>query len=273
MEGRHKLLRKPWVSLIIYPIFAVVVFVGVIGVGLSLLMPDIPVQEYTSVNLAASLGFLAGGIIALLVHRIIFRKDFVFGSWLRHMPKGFLLGLPLLVPVVLNLTGIDYASLSRGFVIAAFLESLAPAVYEEVCFRVLPVSTAIWSMRDEKKILLIFVLPSAIFALFHIGAGGSLLGAALSVLFGLGLGLMNEMIYLRSGTFIPAMIYHLLINFTGNLQAAGVTGTTAASISSVVITILICVMFIVFAFIFVRPSVRPQIMNIWSHKYRDYERA
>ena len=269
MNERHKLLRKPWVSLIICPVFAVIVFVGIIGGTLGLFMPKIPAQEYSSGNIAGSLGFLAGGIIALLVHRLIFWKDFVFGSWLKHVTKGFLLGLPLLVPVVLNLTSINYSSLSRGFVIAAFLESLAPAVYEEVCFRVLPVSTTMWSMRDEKKILLILVLPSVIFALFHIGAGGNPLGAFLSVLFGFGLGLMNEMIYLRSGSFIPAMIYHLLINFTGNLQAAGVTGTSAASTFSVIITVLICMMLIAFSFILVRPAVRPDIMNIWNHKFTE----
>lgn len=37
------------------------------------------------------------------------------------------------------------------------------------------------------------IVFGVIFALFHIGAGGSPLGAFLSVLFGLGLGLMNEM--------------------------------------------------------------------------------
>ena len=240
-----------------------------IGGTLSLFMPNIPAQEYFPGNIAGRLGFLAGGIIALLVHRLIFWKDFVFGSWLKHVAKGFLLGLPLLVPVVLNLTSIHYSSLTRSFVIAAFLVSLAPAVYEEVCFRVLPVSTAMWSMRDEKKILLIHVLPSAVFALFHVGAGGSPLGAFLSVLFGFGLGLMNEMIYLRSGSFIPAMVYHLLINFTGSLQTAGVTGTSASGMFSVIITILVCMMLIAFSFILVRPAVRPGIMEIWNHKFKE----
>lgn len=116
---------------------------------------------------------------------------------------------------------------------------------------------------------MILVLPSVIFALFHIGAGGNPLGAFLSVLFGLGLGLMNGMIYLRSGSFIPSMIYHLLINFTGNLQATGVTGTGAAGTYSVVITILICIVFIVLSFFFVRPAVRPGIMNIWKDKLKE----
>lgn len=269
MNERHKLLRKPWISLIIYPVFAVIVFVGIIGGVLSLFMPNISAQEYSSGNIVGRLGFLAGGIIALLIHWLIFRKDFVFGSWLKNIPKGFLLGLPLLVPVVLNLISINYSLLSRGLVIAAFLKALAPAVYEEVCFRVLPVSTAMWSMRDEKKIPLILVLPSVIFALFHIGAGGNPLGAFLSVLFGLGLGLMNGMIYLRSGSFISSMIYHLLINFTGELQTAGFTGTGATDTFSVVITILLCIVFIALSFFLVRPAVRPDIVNIWSDKFKE----
>ncbi len=267
MKEQHKLLRKPWISLIIYPIFATVVYVGIIGGTLSLFMPKINIPGYDSNSIAGRLGLMTGGIIALLIHWFSFRKELAFGSWLRNIPKGLLLGTPLLVTAVLNLLSVDLSSVSRGLIITAFLESLAPAIHEEACFRVLPISTAMWSMREEKKIPLILFLPAAVFALFHIGAGADPMNKFLSVLFALGLGLMNGVIYLRSGSFVPSMVYHLLINFTANLETVGaVSGTSAANKANTVITIVICIAYVVLAFFSVRPAVRPDIMNIWDRK-------
>lgn len=162
-------------------------------------------------------------LIVILIMREIYRGEFCFYFRTKNMLKGFLLGWPLLLVMILNLIGTDF---SRPIVLDGFVMTLSEyaivGLYEEVLIRGFLVGHMMYHWKDDnRKVLKSVLWSSVIFGVLHLGnlfSGQGVATTLLQVSYSTILGIVFAAVFIRTKNLWSVAIIHGLIDFASGIE-------------------------------------------------------
>lgn len=267
LRKSHKIMNRPILALVLMPLWCMV-----IGTLVSGLVDDI--LKGSMSFYAGGLGSVLGGFLCLHIHRNWFRDEFDGSLSARNFGMGFLMLLPSLIFMVLNLMSVSYRELSLTTVLAAMCMGAGPGVLEEVAFRGLAGSNMMRVWRDEKKIPVAVTLTAVVFGAVHllnIFAGAGQAVSIVQTVYAIGAGVLFGAVYFRTGSLLPSMLVHTLVDGTAFLNAdlmstGGVLMEEGFDPMNLLL-IVVGIGFAVLGFWYVRPAKRQEILDLWAKKW------
>jgi membrane protease YdiL (CAAX protease family) len=188
-----------------------------------------------SVFLGVGAGLVVGAVLLLgfLVSvgwlRPIFARHQGHGQYVDGRWWMWAAPVVVLVPIVLRIVGIDYASYAPGVVATTFAVGLLIGFTEELLYRGIVVKI----LRDGgHREWTVAVVSSGLFALSHsvnLLSGQPVLTVGLTVVFTFGFGLMMYLVMRITGSIIWAMVLHALTDPTTMLATGGIDVDTGAA--------------------------------------------
>ena len=221
---------------------------------------------------ATAIGSVLAGALCLYIHKGWYAGDYEGSLKLRNLGKGLLMLLPFLVIIAMNAQGIDFSSLTGETVFALFISGIAPGFVEEVAFRGLAGANFMRTWRTEKKIVLSATLTSIVFGAVHLmnlSEGAGVIVTFTQVFYAMGFGIMLSAVFLRTGTLLPSIVVHTLVDFTCFLGRGGdgvLTDNGSFDINAL-ISILLGLVFGALGYYYIRPSKRKEILDLWAKKW------
>lgn len=217
------------------------------------------------------IGAAVGAVIAMLIHKRHFKPDFQ-GCLVK---ENFVSGMKMVIPfVVLHVAGsiVSIAICGADNVGRALLIATAPGFMEEAMFRGVGISNYMRTIKDEKKIPVIFWLSSLVFGLIHIAnifAGADPFTSVLQGIYASGVGLLFGAVYLRTGNLWPTIIAHTIVDWAelcrADLGATG--GVMKGMILGDWITIVVGIAAGVLGVYLMRKEKRGEIMEVWNRRW------
>lgn len=267
LPKKHTIMNRPILALVIMPIWCMIM-ASILGAifGAGLFGPD---------NAAAtSVATAAAALLCLAIHRSWFKGEFDGSLKLKNFGLGMLLLLPSLLFFVTNLTEVSFKTLTPAAVLTAFCMALGPGVMEEVAFRGLAGSNFMRVWRDEKKLVPVVTLTALLFGLVHISnilAGAGKAVSFTQAVYSFGAGVMFAAVYLRTGSLLPSILVHTLVDMsafmTSELMESGGVLSGNSFDPSMLITGLLGLALAVLGFWYIRPAKRAEILSLWSEKW------
>lgn len=215
-------------------------------------------------------------LIVILMMREIYQGDFCFHFQTENLLKGFLLGWPLVLVMILNLLGTDF---SRPIVLDGFVMTLTEyaivGLYEEVLVRGFLVGHMMYHWRDDKRKVFKSVLwSSVIFGVLHIGnifSGQGVATTLFQISYSTILGIVFAAVYIRTQNLWSVVIIHGLIDFAGGIegifqmpQAMLEVSAGGGSMNLLSIVVLLSVMLIGLVWGIFLLRKKKEIQKLWS---------
>lgn len=266
LPKKHTIMNHPILALILMPVWCMIIASIFGGIVSGIFGGD--QSAITGVATAA------GALLCLAIHRSWFRGEFDGSLKLKNFGLGMLLLLPSLLFFVTNLTEVNFKTLTPAIILTAFGTALGPGVMEEVAFRGLAGSNFMRVWRDEKKLVLIVTLTALLFGLVHISnilAGAGMAVSFTQAVYSFGAGVLFAAVYLRTGSLIPAIIAHTLVDASAFMNAELMESGGVLSGSSfdwsMLITGALGLALAVLGFWYIRPEKRAEILKLWAQKW------
>lgn len=275
-QRTHKILDRPILSYFLLAIFVLIVQ----NIGLyadnfvSMGLTGMTYQEFRQAGVSASVSGIFQALFTFLIlvlFKFWFKPDFK-GCLAKDTIKT---GLIMLLPVlVIHWAGsiVSIITFGMGNIFFAFLHALAPGFGEEIAYRGLGISNYMRTIKDKKKIKVIFWVSSITFGLIHLlnmTAGGDPISVLVQAVYATGIGMAFGAVFLRTGNLWPTIIAHCSLDFLefiradltasgGLMMGLGVGDwiTIAASLVAAVIGLRL-----------VREEYYDEIMQVWNDKW------
>lgn len=270
----HKILNHP-----ILGYFLLALLVSLIASIFSEIIDDIILTAFipgyapagAKPGSVAGIGAAVGTLIAMFIHKRHFRPDFQ-GCLVK---ENFLTGMKMVIPfVLLHVVGsiVSITICGVGNVGRALLLATAPGFMEEAMFRGVGISNYMRTIKDEKKIPVIFWLSSLAFGLIHIAnifAGADPFTSVIQGIYASGVGLLFGAIYLRTGNLWPTIIAHTIVDWAELCRAD--LGSTGGIMKGMIlgdwITIAVGIAAGVLGVYLMRKEKRGEVMEVWNRRW------
>ncbi len=264
-------------SILTYVLVAIVIgFIvgGIIGIVTTL--AGIPAD-----NSLVMVFYAFSSFIMLAIHKRWFYPEFEGCVNTRNnLVKWLLIGvavlLIILVPdcIIMLATKGNYAAPT----LKSLQTSLVAGITEEIIFRAVPASYGMRQTKEAKKIPIVLVTTSAIFALIHatnILAGASVEATLVQVVTTFGAGAVLCALYLRSGSIIPSMVVHFLYDVYALMNADVVNESgimeSALGTRDIITNAILFVIEIGIVIFLLRRSVLEDVFDLWKKKWNKAE--
>lgn len=195
---------------------------GAVTIALIFILPpeilSLPAMDYvlSSVN----------NLVAFVVLIIIAKKIGLFDDipWnVKGVFKGLLLGIPVLLFCLVQLSGIlestyDYSIVINVFgVVAALIYCVAIALWEEFLCRGVILTNMLKKWGNSKNGIIKSVILSAfIFGAAHVitGFGGDWTNTTIQIVYASFMGLLFGVIYIKTKSLASTIVFHFILNLT-----------------------------------------------------------
>lgn len=203
-------------------------------------------------------------------HRYKGRFDGVHG-W---STEGMLLVLPALAYVAYTFANALLNKSVPNPLLQALLAGIAPGVTEELVFRSIPISNWMRVDGNESGIIPCTLTTALVFGLVHCANG--LMGAPASTavfqsFYATCLGILFAAVFLRTGSILPTIIMHALIDVASmlfmDLSANGIITEELTIGPEFFIVIVISLACAAFGLYLLRPEKRTEIVKLWNRKW------
>lgn len=193
------------------------------------------------------------------------------------LPLGFLLGLfelgYVLVSYVPNLIDGSFSIKPLTWVI--IITSLTAGIKEEFLFRGVIVSTLLRRWKDRNMFLQAALVSGIVFGLIHatnVLAGADPMQTLFQVIASVGVGIFFAAVYIRCGSILPCMFYHVLhdiiaIAAESNVAENGIMYAQALSWGDAFSLALSFVLAAVGLWL-IRSAKTEQIREVWDRKWK-----
>lgn len=278
---RHWIYDHKYLAVFFVPI-AFFVLANLVTLGLTFAGIDITDSEDRTTQLILSAESIGVALLMLLSFQFRFRKE--FKGILKWSSVGLLLALPAILFAVLNVVSIDDTTFKVTFFpnldsMNPFLYSLgmalSPGISEEIIFRGIPASNWMRVRSAEKRDVFPCVLvTSVVFGVVH--GLNALMGAPITttlfqVAYATCLGFLFCMVLLRTGSIIPCIIAHALIDFTGflfmDMSQGGVITEELVIDLGFYVTLGVSIFMLLWSLVFLLPGGQDKIIALWDKKW------
>ena len=221
-------------------------------------------------------GLFAATIASLALYKLWFNPEFE-GMLKGDLPLGFLLGLfelgYVLVSYVPNLIDGSFSLKLLTWVI--IITSLTAGIKEEFLFRGVIVSTLLRQWKDRNMFLQAALVSGIVFGLIHAAnvlAGADAVQTLFQVIASVGVGIFFAAVYIRCGSILPCMFYHVLhdiiaIAAESNVAENGIMSAKALSWGDAFSLALSFVLAAAGLWL-IRSAKTEQIREIWDRKWK-----
>ena len=221
-------------------------------------------------------GLFAATIASLALYKLWFNPEFE-GMLKGDLPLGFLLGLfelgYVLVSYVPNLIDGSFSLKLLTWVI--IITSLTAGIKEEFLFRGVIVSTLLRQWKDRNMFLQAALVSGIVFGLIHAAnvlAGADPVQTLFQVIASVGVGIFFAAVYIRCGSILPCMFYHVLhdiiaIAAESNVAENGIMSAKALSWGDAFSLALSFVLAAAGLWL-IRSAKTEQIREIWDRKWK-----
>lgn len=270
---QHKFVEKfPVVAAILMAIFWMLLFEiieVIINFGIHMVISGYDVAT-------GPVGLFAGAAITLVLYKWWFGPEFE-GMLKGDLPLGFLLGLSelgyVLVSYVPNLIDGSFSLKPLTWVI--IITSLTAGIKEEFLFRGVIVSTLLRQWKDRNMFLQAALVSGIVFGLIHatnVLAGADPVQTLFQVIASVGVGIFFAAVYIRCGSILPCMFYHVLhdiiaIAAESNVAENGIMSAKALSWGDAFSLALSFVLAATGLWL-IRGAKTEQIREIWDRKWK-----
>lgn len=168
-------------------------------------------------GIASSVGRLIITAVLMVIYRTCFRWENSF--------KGIVFALPALILAVWN---VAYNTLGgavlRADILPVILTALAPALFEETIFRVIPFQKM---QENGFSALKTIVITAVIFGLIHLTniVGGNVIGTLVQTGYATAIGLLFGGIYILTKDPASVFLLHFLTDFSSQIFTSQPTST------------------------------------------------
>ena len=270
MKNReHKILDHPILGYFLLALFVMVLegLFSLLDLGSAALVPAYePVARGTG-----GPGLAMGALVAAVIFTRRFKPEFKGCFAKKQIIAGLIMLLPMLI---VHYAGsvVSWTEYGTAGVLTAFLMATAPGVGEEITFRALGVANYMRTIKDERKIPVIFWLSSLVFGLFHLAnilAGGNVFACVLQAVYAIGIGMAFAAVYLRTGNIWPTMIAHFSLDLLELIRAdLGASGGVMVGMGiGDWITIAAGLIGAVIGLRLIDAKYYPEIMKVWDEKW------
>ncbi len=221
-------------------------------------------------------GLFAATIASLAIYKLWFNPEFE-GMLRGDLPLGFLLGLfelgYVLVSYVPNL--IDGSLSLKPLTWVIIITSLTAGIKEEFLFRGVIVSTLLRQWKDRNMFLQATLVSGIVFGLIHatnVLAGADPMQTLFQVIASVGVGIFFAAVYIRCGSILLCMFYHVLhdiiaIAAESNVAENGIMYAKALSWGDAFSLALSFVLAAAGLWL-IRGAKTEQIREIWDRKWK-----
>ena len=233
MERKHKLYDHPYLGAFVA--FVIIFFVTQ-GVASVLALP---LLAYNIMEDVSTAGFLLAGIlsfVALLIHRMWFRKDHYKGCFTLSNTPNKDVWIGIIISVVMTIVFILLDAMTRNGdgpklilpSVASLITAFYAGAFEETLTRAVPVSIMMKNNPDRKRMLIAAIASALAFGFLHISnvtVGASLAVSIIQAAAAICTGLFYVAVYLRTGSILFSMLIHAgrdILAFMSPEQSTGV---------------------------------------------------
>lgn len=262
----RKILDHPYLSIVLSALlFYVPAFL--LTEGMYVLMPEFTERFHPDIVLD-----IAIAAACLFLFKRLFKGEYTGNLSWRHFGQGMLLLIPMLFFVVMNFTAIGYSNLTAKTVALCLFDAVAVGIQEETAFRALSGANFMHVRPDGHRLALFVTISGLFFGLCHMGniatVGADFDETLMQVIMASGLGVLLAAVYFRTGSIIPGIVYHVLVDFPSFL-----IGETTEYVPEPVTpesVIVECVLGLIIAgigYLYLRRSKQEQMKAVWAEKW------
>ena len=170
-----------------------------------------------------------------------------------------------------------FLGISFNISISAVIMALTAGVCEETSFRAMSIPIGMRYFKSKNKVMTTVILMSLIFGVVHMGnaLNGADIGMSIiQVVNSFFMGVFLSALYLRTGSIVPSMFAHLLIDFVSfafdpmvNKEGLLTEALTGKYLTDSVIQVCITVILGIIGFYMLRKAQQDEIDRIWNEKW------
>ena len=242
---------------------------AVVGMVMTIIGIKMPLElAYFMIPIAA--------FIMLAIHKRWFYPEFESNVYTKDLGKWMLISIALLLVTLIPDFAImlgTKANLAAPTLLSV-LTSLVAGTSEEVISRAVPGSFAMRQIKDSKKVPMVLIITSLFFSLMHasnIFQGASVQATIMQLFTAFGSGLLFGALFLRSGSILPAMIHHFLLDVYAltNAEVVTETGVMAQALGTrdFIANIIITIIQVGLAVYLMRKSKWDEVFELWNKKW------
>lgn len=209
-------------SILLALAFVVIFGFGAVTIGLIFILPleilSLPAMDYVLSSINNLFAFV---ILIIITKKIGLFEDIPWN--VRGISKGLLLGIPVLLFCLVQLSGVleatyDYSIAVNVFgVVAALIYCAAIALWEEFLCRGVILTNMLKKWGNSKGgIVKAVILSAFIFGCAHIitGFGGDWTNTAIQIVYASFMGLLFGVIYIKTESLASTIVLHFILNLT-----------------------------------------------------------
>jgi len=262
----HKILNRPLIAFILLFLWAELIF----AVGSAF---DLAVKQKVADYPIEGIFTIIAAMLILLIHKKWLRPGFKGCLRLKNIIRGIAYAAPFTLAVIaVNLLSVFGEGKEIMTGLYPLLIAAAAGLSEEVIFRGLPISNAMRTGCSDRKVIFILIFSSFTFGSMHMANilyGADITYSIFQSLFGISQGLMWGAVYLRTGTLLPGIIAHILIDYTAFMDKSvymsqGAITSNMASGAEYAFIICFFIILMIVGFVLIRPSVWGKIRETWK---------
>ena len=218
---------------------------------------------------------IVSAIIVLLLYKLRFRRS--FDGVVKWSRVGLLLSLPILLfaaPNIMEMVKNIREGQSFNPLPLCLIMALAPGIAEEILFRAVPGANWLRVRRERRDVVTCVLVTSLVFALVH--GSNALYGSPLSttifqICYAFCFGVACCAVFVRSGSTVPTMIVHTIVDLTAfltlDLSHGGVMTDELVFDLSFYVTIVCSVAILLWGLYLIRPDQLDGIVDRWNKKW------
>ncbi len=189
------------------------------------------------------------------------------------------MGIFVIYVVATEIVTILFLGVVNNASISAVIMALTAGVCEETTFRAMTIPIGMRYFKSKNRIMFTVIVLSAVFAIVHMGnalSGADVGMSVMQVINSFFMGVFLSALYLRTGSIVPSMVAHALIDFVPfafdpmvNEEGLLAEALSGKYLADAVVQVCITVILGIIGFYMLRKAKQDEVNKIWNEKWSE----